>query len=382
MPTINPPSDRYGSHELEEQIALVANNPVADGLLKTVHGMLAVLNEKHQVISINETFLSELGIKDPAKILGLKPGETFNCVHAFEGEHGCGSSPFCPSCGAAIAMVTSMAEDGPAERICALTRTRNGVREDLALKVRSHPILLDGRRFILLFLQDITREQERAVLERSFYHDINNTLMTLTGACELLDHGPPDDELVQLILRSSFRMTQEVEIQRHLSQTNGHRLEVRLEETDPGQILDELKDLTALHPASERREVRFARETPSVTFKTDPLLCLRVLANMVINAFEASEKGDLIKVWAEDKAGMIEFFVWNEQAISRVNALRVFQRNFSTKAEAGRGIGTYSMKLFGEIYLGGQVDFKSSEKDGTVFRLALPVDLSGPSTMN
>lgn len=40
--------------------------------------------------------------------------------------------------------------------------------------------------------------------------------------------------------------------------------------------------------------------------------------------------------------------------------LRIFQRSFSTKGAKGRGLGTYSMKLFGETYLGGQVSFRSS----------------------
>jgi sensor histidine kinase regulating citrate/malate metabolism len=49
---------------------------------------------------------------------------------------------------------------------------------------------------------------------------------------------------------------------------------------------------------------------------------------------------------------------------------RLFQRNFSTKSEAGRGIGTYSMKLFGEKVLGGKVSFTSSEEDGTLFKFS------------
>lgn len=51
---------------------------------------------------------------------------------------------------------------------------------------------------------------------------------------------------------------------------------------------------------------------------------------------------------------------------------RVFQRHFSTKAGAGRGYGTYSMKLFGEGYLRGQVWFESTDSLGTVFSLKLP----------
>jgi signal transduction histidine kinase len=51
---------------------------------------------------------------------------------------------------------------------------------------------------------------------------------------------------------------------------------------------------------------------------------------------------------------------------------RIFQRSFSTKAQRGRGLGTYSMKLLGERYLGGAVSFVSAAGTGTVFSVTLP----------
>ena len=51
---------------------------------------------------------------------------------------------------------------------------------------------------------------------------------------------------------------------------------------------------------------------------------------------------------------------------------RIFQRNFSTKEQDGRGIGTFSMKLFGEKILGGQVSFTTSKTGGTTFKFAYP----------
>lgn len=42
------------------------------------------------------------------------------------------------------------------------------------------------------------------------------------------------------------------------------------------------------------------------------------------------------------------------------------------QAQVGRGIGTYSMKLLGEHYLRGQVDFTSDEANGTIFTITLP----------
>jgi len=40
----------------------------------------------------------------------------------------------------------------------------------------------------------------------------------------------------------------------------------------------------------------------------------------------------------------------------------------------GRGLGTFSMKLFGEEFLGAKVNFKTSELEGTVFSLRLNIN--------
>jgi signal transduction histidine kinase len=54
--------------------------------------------------------------------------------------------------------------------------------------------------------------------------------------------------------------------------------------------------------------------------------------------------------------------------------MRIFSRSFSTKG-VGRGLGTYSIKLLTERYLGGRADFVSNREDGTVFRVRLPLTL-------
>jgi len=55
----------------------------------------------------------------------------------------------------------------------------------------------------------------------------------------------------------------------------------------------------------------------------------------------------------------------------------LFQRSFSTKGE-GRGLGTYSIKLYTERYLKGTVSFSSAEGEGTVFRVRYPWVLEAP----
>ena len=66
------------------------------------------------------------------------------------------------------------------------------------------------------------------------------------------------------------------------------------------------------------------------------------------------------------------FSVHNEQVMPEDVQIQIFQRSFTTKGQPGRGVGTYSMKLFGERYLGGRVSFVSRTPDGTTFTLVLP----------
>ena len=65
--------------------------------------------------------------------------------------------------------------------------------------------------------------------------------------------------------------------------------------------------------------------------------------------------------------------VHNGEVIPPEVQARIFQRSFSTKARHGRGLGTYSMKLFGERHLGGEVSFKSTPQAGTEFAIVLPL---------
>jgi sensor histidine kinase regulating citrate/malate metabolism len=86
---------------------------------------------------------------------------------------------------------------------------------------------------------------------------------------------------------------------------------------------------------------------------------------------EATKAGGTVSLGAEVNAADCTFWCQNDGAIPREVALQIFQRSFSTKGR-GRGIGTYSIKLLGERYLGGQVSFTSMPETGTRFQIRLP----------
>ena len=93
---------------------------------------------------------------------------------------------------------------------------------------------------------------------------------------------------------------------------------------------------------------------------------------MTKNALEASRNGDTVTIGCCLFEGKVRFFVNNQIYISRDIQLNLFKRSFSTKG-AGRGLGTYSMKLLTEKFLGGTVSFVSEPVKGTTFYADYPL---------
>ena len=374
MKTYFAPAERADEFMLLQEIELVSENPVIDGLMNAIGGLVAILNEQRQIVALNETLLKMLGISEAYEVLGLRPGEAVGCIHAHDLPGGCGTSEYCSTCGAAIAIVTGLAKNKSVEQTCALTIDRAGQPEDIYLRVRATPIALKNKRFLLLFLQDITQQQQWAKLEQTFYHDISNLITALAGTSELLTHEDWNNkqELNQTVYQLSQRLVKEVEIQRALTQAELASYQPTLTQISVVQIINEIQNVYSNHPVTKNRHLHLPSKIPNLLFVTDFYMMMHVLDNMLKNAFEATSAGDEVKLWVEPGHNTITFLVQNPQQIPADIAKRIFQRNFSTKGGTGRGLGTYSMKLFGERFLGGTVDFSISPQ-GTTFWFKLPI---------
>ena len=374
MSNLPDPMKRSSEEALRAQIDFVSQNPVIDALLNNVGGQLAVLNEHRQVLIVNETLIQTLGLADANTIHGLRPGEVIGCVHASKDPGGCGTTKFCSTCGAAIAIVTSLGADEPAERNCAAEIKKDGQHQDLFLRVRASPIHFSDKRFLLLFLQDISAEQKRAVLERAFFHDLNNILLGIKIASELLIEESDAESLSfkQQLRELTIRLIKEVEIQAVLVREELPYYKPVLEVLSVSSFFQQLEFLFNNHPAAAGKSLDLP-QTPVVQhIRTDSSIISRILTNMLTNAFEATEEGGEVRLWVESTEKEVCFCVWNKTVIEEDVALRIFQRNFSTKQESGRGMGTYAMKMIATESLGGKVDFTTSESEGTCFRLWLP----------
>jgi signal transduction histidine kinase len=137
-------------------------------------------------------------------------------------------------------------------------------------------------------------------------------------------------------------------------------------------MVESVVKLYSKHEVCHTKRLIIDDDFKEVEFISDPVLLRRVIGNIVKNALEACRDNETVRIGCRENGNNVEFMVHNPGAIPHDVRLQIFQRSFSTKGE-GRGIGTYSVKMFTEKYLGGKVDFSSSKETGTVFKVILPL---------
>ena len=366
------PAERKTRTELDQDIAATVSDPLISGLMSVANGLFAVLNDKRQVVALNNAFLEMMGIESSEQALGLRSGEMVQCRYAAEMPGGCGTSEYCSSCGAAISIMAALETRLPQERTCSLSVERDNQLLDMYFSVRTCPVSIAGQQYLLYFMQDISLQQHSSCLERTFFHDINNLLCALTMRSELLSVSPtPSAAKVGELHQIINRISQEFAVQHALKTSLDSGYAPIYAKVPLQDVLDDVAKIFETHPATMGRTLTIAPAPQELTITTDLHLVSRILVNMITNALEASPVHGEVRVSLEFTPNCFAFKVWNAAAMPDEVKKRIFQRNFSTKGVLGRGLGTYSMKLFAEKILGGTVHFESTPSDGTTFVLTL-----------
>jgi signal transduction histidine kinase len=368
------PAERESDELIQKQAVAVGDIVLLPEMFDAVPDFLLVLNSMRQIVFANRamrSFVEESGNGSP---LGLRPGEVLKCIHAFETEGGCGTTEFCRNCGAVRAVLNSQ---GGKQDIQECRISREPVADSLDLRIMATPFSVGGEEVTIVAAEDISSEKRRSALERTFFHDILNTAGGLQGLIELADHSGEGEaaELHGMIQQQVGRLVEEITAQRQLLAAENDRLAIKVTPVESFELLNAVADLYRNHEAAAGKEIEIHTNAVVIKLNTDRTLLSRVLGNMVKNALEASEEGQTITLGSLQISDGVLFWVHNPVFMPRDVQLQVFQRSFTTKGE-GRGIGTYSIKLFGERYLKGTVDFNSSEEKGTTFEIRLPLNLT------
>ena len=373
-PTCFAPSERACQEEIDRQFAVLSQHAIPL-VLNAMPIIAVVLNRQRQVVHGNRKFADVLGIADIREALGKRPGEAFRCVHADEHPGGCGTSEFCAHCGAVRSILLGLAGTDNVQE-CAINRDTGAGIEALDLRVSSASVHLNAEPYLIFSINDVSHEKRRRTLERLFFHDMLNTVGGVQGLLEFLAEEVPEELQAdaRLIHRAVSQLTDEIIYQKQLLAAETNELETNCTPLRSDDILDVVAATFQGGEQARDRRIVVDNACSDIVFHSDPVLLRRVVGNMVKNALEATPAGGEIRLGSRGLADAVEFAVQNAGVIPRSVQMRIFSRSFSTKG-VGRGLGTYSIKLLTERYLGGRADFVSNREDGTIFRVRLPLTM-------
>ena len=334
--------------------------------------IVLVLDRNRQVVMANAQTLHATGLEID-DLLGKRPGEAFNCVHALGSAGGCGTTEFCSRCGALRALLAGL-EGRRSVQECSLTRHGQHGVEALDLQVSSSPIGIAGKDFVLFSVQDVSDQKRRRILERLFFHDMLNTAGGLSGLMDILRQEVPEPlrEDADFIHASLAWLVDELFGQRDLAAAENNELSPSYARMTSADVLATALRLGSAFASDGNKVLRLDSDACVMDFVSDSGLVNRVVGNMVKNALEASRSGGEVTLGCDREESGLRFWVHNQTAMSEEVRLQVFKRSFSTKGR-GRGLGTYGMKLLGERYLHGAVGFETDAEHGTTFHIRLPL---------
>lgn len=364
--------DESTTEEVQRRAESLGSDALLTRVLDTMPQQVAVLDRNRHIVAFNLALRREHDDRQLQHILGNRPGQLLGCRHLGPDAGPCGTNEACRECGARKAIAESMRHGTTATRDCHMTRA--GDDEPLDLKVTASAMHLQGEDFTVLSIVDMADEKRREILERTFFHDVLNAAGGALGLAEAIAESREMDEvreLAPLLVMVSRQLIEEIEYQRDLVAAERGILTVQKEELSTLSFLKNVLGTYRDHPASDDRLLKLDPAAPDLRLRTGRALLHRVLGNMTKNALEATGPGKTVTLGCHRDGGEICLWVHNEEPMPRAVQIQIFKRSFSTKGP-GRGIGTYSIRLLGEKYLGGRVSFDSEEGRGTTFMINLP----------
>jgi hypothetical protein len=369
------PAARAGRELFAWQRNAFLSDLTAVALLEAMPGPAMVLNRQRQIVAANSQLQVMFSPGECESLVGLRPGEALGCVRASERSTGCGTTPACAQCGAVQAILESLSTRGRAVKECRVRTSFRTNQGAFNFRVYATFAEIGGEEMVVFALLDTTDEKKRQALERTLFEDLREECAEVQPKSVHLAPGeadPADEEAFRREFSDlSSRVLEQIEAHRQLLAAESGELELEHAEVNVRGLLEKAASECRQSAVGRGRKIDLRAEG-FATLRTDPVQLGRVLDGLLRNALEATPQDGRVEIAAVHEGDGVTITVLNAGMIPQDVQHQVFQRSFSTKNGQGRGIGTYSVKLLVERYLGGAVEFSSDETFGTTFTIVIP----------
>src|SRR5665648_128596 len=340
----------------------------------------ALLNLEEKVLTVNINFLKLFSYNNSEQLIGRRPEDIFNCIYAIDKNNHSKNAEQCQKCGENLEVNETKVSCNHFTDRCHLTFVdETGHFDDFHnMKVNKSPFTIDGKQFYLFSITDISNDVRRRLVERIFFHDVLNTAGNIIGILDVLNLVGNNDErsgdLYESLKNTSQDLINEIKYQRDLSAAENNELIPVFYPTSSLRILHSTRNEIINSDVAYNKQILIAASSVDEEIPTDGVLLRRVLINMLKNALEASQSGEKVILGCEPlNKENFRFWVHNDASILPEIRSQIFYKSTSTKS-SDRGLGIFSMRLVGEKYLKGKVSFTSSDEEGTLFMIDLPVN--------
>lgn len=333
--------------------------------LRASNSYVFVVDEELNLISVNNKEVYDSEGKR------MRPGDFLNCINAADSKDGCGMHEYCKQCKLRNAVKKALDINKVVVDECTLLLKDN---TKLSIEHTVTPFNLAGNRYATVFAVDISARKQKQIMDRVFFHDVLNLMGALNGFVQLLLEEP-DEELLREVKKLSEQVISNISYQKDVMNAENRSLTLLPTDITVRSFMDDASISLCSTAQNFNCKISITNDCgEEVPIRTDIRLLHRIILNMVKNAVEASHENGIVTVntYLENDKSSVVFAVHNEGVIPPEYRSRIFRFGQSSKG-IGRGLGTYSMKLFGESYLNGRVWFTTSEEDGTTFYFALPL---------
>ena len=353
------PAGRSTDVEIQHQYKSMKKSEFLDKVFSKIPLMFLILNENRQIIYSNSLLAETLGYKELEELLSYRPGEALLCVNANIEEGGCGTSENCKYCGAIQSIMESKKTGVEVSKELLLKAKREEDEESFEYEVTTKPFEWEKKRYYMMTLSDISSQKRKEQLERVFFHDLLNKAGSVDGLVNIMADANDQDQIERLrgfIKRGMKELVDDILFQREFNKAENNELVVKFDVMSSLDILRNIQSDFLAMISLKNINVIIDDDAEGFTLMSDKILLNRILVNLTKNAMEASPTNSDIILNVKQFKNAYRFSVNNPTVMHDNVKKQMFKRSFSTKGP-GRGIGTYSVKLFTEKYLGGKVFF-------------------------
>lgn len=267
---------------------------------------------------------------------------------------------------------------------------RETEEDELVFRVTLTPIRRrdKGVAGVIAVLQDVTEteklEQSRREFVANVSHELRTPLTTIKSYAEALDDGaleepPLAGRFVGVIRNETERMIRLVTDLLHLSRFDSKRNQLRRQQTDLSEMLEEVVDRFSFQLRQKAITVSVKVDDKTKTAWLDRDGIDQVLDNLVSNAIKYTLDGGTIEISGKTKeAGLLAIAIKDTGiGIPKKDLARIFERFYRVDKARSRNMGGtgLGLSIAREIVRahGGSIQIESEANVGTVVTVLLPI---------